>query len=72
MLNVTLYNNKSSGEVLAKDLDMIVNKAISQYDIMSVEDPQLILSGSSVEDASKINYLYIIVICYFCAFYFLC
>lgn len=59
MLNVTLYNNKSSSEVLYKNLDMIANKTISQYDIMSVEDPQLILSGSSVENASKINYLYI-------------
>lgn len=59
MLNVTLYNNKSSSEVLYKSLDTIANKAISQYDIMSVESPQLILSGSSVEDVGNINYLYI-------------
>lgn len=59
MLHVILYNNKSSGEVMKKDLDAIAEKAIAQYDIMSVENPQLIVSGQDVDDVRKTNYLYI-------------
>ena len=59
MLHVILYNNKSSGEVLHKDLSEISNKIISQYDAMAIESPQLILSGETAETLSGLNYLYI-------------
>lgn len=59
MLNITLYNNKSSGEVLNKNLEIIDHRSISQYDIMSVENPQLILSGDDVDVVQQTNYVYI-------------
>ena len=59
MLHVILYNNKSSGEVLKKDLDTIAEKAIAQYDIMTVENPQLVVSGEDVDDVRQTNYVYI-------------
>ena len=59
MLNITLYNNKSSGEVLNKNLEIIDHRSISQYDIMSVENPQLILSGDDVDIVQQTNYVYI-------------
>ena len=59
MLHVTLYNNKSSGEVLHKDLSEIATKNISQYDAMAIETPQLILSGATAETLKDLNYLYI-------------
>ena len=59
MLNITLYNNKSSGEVLNKNLEIIDHRSISQYDIMSVETPQLILSGNDVDVVQQTNYVYI-------------
>ena len=59
MLNATLYNNRSSGEVLKKDLTKILDKQIAQYDIMNVEEPQLILSGEDAEIVRHTNYVYI-------------
>lgn len=59
MLHAILYNNKSSGEVLNKDLDTIAEKTIAQYDIMTVENPQLIMSGEDVDDVRQTNYVYI-------------
>ena len=59
MLHIGIYNNNSSDEVLNKDLTLIAEKSIAQYDIMNVETPQLIISGEDVDDVRQINYVYI-------------
>lgn len=59
MLNVSLYNNTSSGEVLNKNLTHIADKVIAQYDVMNVETPQLICSGEGIANVKQINYVYI-------------
>ena len=59
MLHIKLYNNKSSGEVLKKDLSLIAEKTITQYDIMAIENPTLILSGENTEILSNMNYVFI-------------
>lgn len=59
MLHVSLYNNKSDGEILNKQLVKLTDKEVAQYDDMVIEAPILILSGMSAETLERVNYVYI-------------
>lgn len=59
MIHAILYNNSSSPETLKKRLDEIASKDISQYDVLDIEEPTLLLSGQDIDDLKDCNYLYI-------------
>lgn len=59
MIHAILYNNSSSPETLKKRLEEIASKDISQYDVLDIEEPTLLLSDQDISDLKDCNYLYI-------------